>query len=408
MQLKDNYEKFTKLIFILLPIFLITGPFLPGLAVVLISFYSLINLQHEIFKKIIQDNVFKIILLFCFIIILSSLFSNDVFYSLKSSIFYIRFLLFSVGLSILLLKFPNLIKIFLYIGIVTLLVLFLDSIYQFIYGYNIIGLEKHSNRISSFFGEELILGSYVYKLVGIYLVCFILIQNEIKYKNVFLISLMSIAGILIYFSAERVSIFSFIVLVSFIFILFKNLRKTLFLTFLIIILISFLSFYIDPNYYVRIFLNTYYDILGEYFMREHIVLLRKTILMFINNPFLGVGPNMFRIECLDEIYKIGINDYCTTHPHSIYFQILGETGLLGITPLIVIFLILNYSILKYFLKKNKKNEINLKISTFLIIVIMINLIPLIPSGNFFGSYINIYYYLPLGFYLYSKYEKSQN
>ena len=32
---------------------------------------------------------------------------------------------------------------------------------------------------------------------------------------------------------------------------------------------------------------------------------------------------------------------------------------------------------------------------------LINLFPLIPTGNFFSNWLNIFYYLPIGFFLWS-------
>ena len=80
------------LLFCLIPIGLVTGPFLPDL------FLSVISLIYILFfYKIDQINKYiKIFIYFIFsfyfIIVLSALFSDIILISLKSSIFYFRFI----------------------------------------------------------------------------------------------------------------------------------------------------------------------------------------------------------------------------------------------------------------------------------------------------------------------------
>ena len=44
-----------------------------------------------------------------------------------------------------------------------------DSIFQFFTGFNILGFEIISDRVSSFFNDELILGSYLVRVMPIIL-----------------------------------------------------------------------------------------------------------------------------------------------------------------------------------------------------------------------------------------------
>ena len=87
-------EKIFNLLFflsLLLPVFLVTGPFLPDLIISLNSLYFI----YFIFSKKIQINFSNIyIRLFIFwivVILLSSTLSSDPFHSYESSLFYIRF-----------------------------------------------------------------------------------------------------------------------------------------------------------------------------------------------------------------------------------------------------------------------------------------------------------------------------
>ena len=103
MSEKFTFETLPSYLIILMPVFLISGPFLSDLAVALISILFIINsIKNKLFKY--YNNIyFKFFLLFCLIIILSSLFSNNVLLSLKNS-FFILDLEFSLCVFGILLK----------------------------------------------------------------------------------------------------------------------------------------------------------------------------------------------------------------------------------------------------------------------------------------------------------------
>ena len=80
---------------------------------------------------------------------------------------------------------------------------------------------------------------------------------------------------------------------------------------------------------------------------------------------------------------------------------------LGLIPVLSIFL---YSIFKFFKNFYTKLFIN-KIDynnnyLILLIPIIINLMPIIPSGNFFNNWLSIVYFLPIGFLLNYYIEKK--
>jgi len=78
---------------ILIPIFLISGPFLSDLAVSTLAILSLFVLRD---KKFFNNYFFIIFMVFWALILLSCLFSEDKALSYKNSIFYFRFCLFSL------------------------------------------------------------------------------------------------------------------------------------------------------------------------------------------------------------------------------------------------------------------------------------------------------------------------
>ena len=83
-------------IFILMPVFLITGPFLSDLGVSLVAILFVINSFKQNLTKYYKNSYVKFFLLFCFLLILSSLLSDNIILSLKNSLFYFRFGFFSL------------------------------------------------------------------------------------------------------------------------------------------------------------------------------------------------------------------------------------------------------------------------------------------------------------------------
>ena len=100
-------------------------------------------------------------LFFIFITIISSFLSNDIFYSSKSSIFYIRFYLFTLSTWFLIEINPKIIIYIFFSILFCFVILIFDGFIQFFFNENIFGWPLIKTRVSSFFKDELILGSYL-------------------------------------------------------------------------------------------------------------------------------------------------------------------------------------------------------------------------------------------------------
>ena len=142
MTFNTNFEK--KLInskinyvIVLIPLLLITGPFLPDLVLTISSIYflicAIIYKEFKLFKKI----YFKIFLFFYFICILSSLLSEYKIHSLKSSLPYIRFGLFFLLVHFYFIKDKNFLKNLYFVMISSYLILIIYGFYQFFFCNNL-------------------------------------------------------------------------------------------------------------------------------------------------------------------------------------------------------------------------------------------------------------------------------
>ena len=403
---------FLSILFISIPFLLITGPFLPDLSLVIITLSLLVI---SLYKKefIIFSNIYiKFFIIICICLTLVSISTLNIT-SIKSSIFYFRFGLFVLFASFILNNNQNIFKNLLYIFLIIYSFLFIDTLYQYFFHKNIFGFvhEYGSNfRITSFFGDDEVLGSYTARFFP--LLMFLIIYNssfDLSKKYFFIITLtVVVAFTIVLLSGERTSIGLFILSFLFIFFSSNNFRK-IFIIPLIIIIVVFVSVLsLSEKVKNRVITQTMNQ-MGLNSGSERLILFSKTYEghylisynMFKEKPLVGHGAKMFRFYCSKEENFIDHNA-CTTHPHNFYAQMLAETGILGFIILMGIFLSTCYFFVKnIYFQIYKKKQLITDQSICLLSFYFMTLFPFLPSGNFFNNWLSIIIYYPLSFLIYS-------
>ena len=392
---------------------LIWGPFFPDL---IVSFSALFFLFYVFKNKkfyYFNNKPLIIFFIFCIYCIFLSIFiAEDTMLSFESSLFYFRIGVFSCLIWYLIDQNKNILTLFYYSLIFCFLVLAIDGYVQFFTGVNLSGFKILENRVSSFFGDELIMGSYLSRLFPLLFALF-LIKKKQKYEIYFIGILFILVDILIFMSGERASFFFLNLSTVFIIFLIKEYQKFRLVTFIIAIIFVFILSLNSPKLNERMFKGPAEDMgLVEnskesvIFSKVHDSLIRTAYKMFKDRPIFGHGPKMFRIICEDEKYA-NDNISCMTHPHNFYVQLLAETGIIGFlflfsTFLYVIFIALKQ--LKSIIFKQKRPLSDYQVC--LLAGILITIWPLTTNGNFFNNWLMIVYSLPVGFYLQSFYSKK--
>jgi len=403
----------------LFPLSIIIGNFYSNFIVALGSLtffiYSIIKKREEF-----NNPFFKIFLIFWFLIVVRSLFTSDILFSFKSSFLFIRYALFCLLVKFLILNNKYFLKNFFKINVILLIFISIDALIQFYFGKNLFGTfasQIENSRISGVFGKELILGSFITKISFILFAINIIKKNH--YYNFFLIIFFFIV---VFITGERASFFLFMVGIFYSFLFFRE--KKIYLYSLIVALILLTTIIINKDSIKkRMILQTFNQLYSEtntnfnvpkklfLFSEGHQILIFSALNMFYQNPFIGVGPNLYRFECENEKYFISGKNYpnfgsgrdlinhCNTHPHNYYVQILSETGIIGF---LFIFLTLikfiHYSV-KILHDQVKKKKYISQYKIFIFSAIIINLWPFITTGNFFGSSSANLFWLPVGFFL---------
>jgi len=405
------FEKIPSILIILLPITLISGPFLSDLSVSIIAILFIAYLIKKKDFSFINHKFTKIFLIFWLYILINSFLINNSVGAIKISLFYFRFLFFCLSFAYLLEKNINLLKNLFFSFLFSFILLIIDGYFQYFSGYNLLGLKLPDGpRVSSFFGDELILGSYLSRLFPIFFGLTIFLYKEEKKKILITSLIFVLIESLVFLSGERVAFFYLNLSAIFTILFIKDFKRlriiTLFFSFIIIILITLY----DDGAKKRIldvtldqmgFSKNDSGVTGKYiFSQEHNDQYLTAINMFKDKPLFGLGIKGFRKNCNDQKYIHG-NYGCTTHPHNTYLQLLAETGFLGFIILFYVFSIFSIYMFKHFLKILKKKSLFSDFEICLLSAIFITIWPISPTGNFFNNWLSVIYYFPVGILLWS-------
>ena len=424
----NNIYRLNYFIIILIPLLLITGPFLSDLSLVILDLtflYFFILRKNEIGIEY-NKNLIILFLGYYFYSIILSLFSENLFISLKSSLFYFRFGLFVLAINYFLNFKKDLIDKFTKILIILILFVCFDALFQFVIGFNLFGFELTTNdKLNGLFGDEPLLGSYLFRLLPLAVACLIYKfgDKKFRYYNTMFIFLVFTV---IFLSGSRASLFLSILFIILFFLFVRSYQKQI----LILGIIFLISFTIIAKFNEKFAYKSYFNIVdpikrilttkqGNFEIESgkdlnlantnftiftsihesHFITAYK---IFNENKIFGVGNKMFRVLCSKDEYKV--NEFsCSTHPHNYYLQILSENGIIGFLIISVLFIICLYNLIKelylrYFHKSKKINDPCI----IILIGLFINLWPIVPTGNIFNNWLSILIYFPLGFYYFFK------
>lgn len=413
-----NYTK--KFIFVasflvfLIPYAQISGPFITDFFISILAImyiFTIILLNRDLH----QNNFFLNILIVFWLYISTSALINDYSsLSLRPSLTFVRFILFSYVIIFLCKNNKNFYKNFNIFLISALLILTLDGYIQFIFGKNILGYEQiRPDRLSGLFIDELILGSFLSKFLPI--IIFFYYEN-IEHKKIKILNLLIIATIipLIFLSGERAAFFMSILFCLIILPVVFTIKKLL-ITLVIFMISSFII--INSNSIVH---DRYVNQLKDHLILknngkillfpEHIGLFNSAYENFKNNKITGSGVKSFRETCKlnnsdmkKKIIEIRPRiDFCSTHPHNYYLQFLSETGLIGFSLIFLslIYCMKNYLKFTYLYLTNKlKDRIAIQKYIILLSGLIIILWPITTTGNFFNNWNSSLVFLQLSFFL---------
>lgn len=301
--LSKKYDNFIKYIIVLFPLFFITGPFFPDFFCIFVglSYLFFYSKNDKINKS--EFHILIFFVLFYIYLNINSFISFNSNISFKSSVPFFRIIIFIFALSYFFKTQKDISSKLYFFFFICIVILLLDSIYQFYNNKNIFGAEIQSiDRITSFFGDEQIMGSFISRLLP----CIIALSylTKIKKKNIYNFFIISVAFVLIFLSGERLALAYFFIFLTLYFVVDSNKIKIIF--FLSFIVISVISLTIvNSNQFKKFFVHTYNQLTVKktYFTSyRHLLHYRSSYSMFKDKPLFGHGLKSFRYLCSDLKY----------------------------------------------------------------------------------------------------------
>jgi O-antigen ligase len=301
-------------------------------------------------------------------------------------------------------NFELLVKMFFF----AILFVLVDSYIQFFFDKDLLGhkvTENHGRRLSGPFGDEYIVGSFILKTI------FITKYNKYFENNYNWLVYLLISFILVILASQRMPSLMLSASLIIIFLIEDkiNLRAKI-----SIFLVSLLCLFLIFNYNSKIkkhYIDRTFDQIGMYNSDNktpnfwdsqwgaHYL---TAIEIYKDNLVFGSGLKTYRFECGKKKYKkinsLMVENRCSTHPHNIYFEIISETGTIGI--LFFFYFLIN------FIKSNKLfSKKNIKNNPEIIILLFIFFWPLQSTGSLFSTWNGFFYPLIMSYIYYISKKK---
>ena len=422
--MKTYINSISCLLVYLLPLALLTGPFFPDFFICIVGILVTFLILREKKYAYFNNNYFIIFILFCTYIIIRSFFAQSIAISLEHSLFYFRFGLFAIAVWYLIENNKTFIKNFSIFLLAAFIFALADGYYQYFFEVNVFGFSWPGVRLSLPLNEKAILGGYLARLFPLLLAVLIYTFDIKKFHVALILFILILTDLLIFISGERTALALLFLSTIFIVMFLSKYKKIRFYSFLVSILLMTLIAALNPGIKERNIDKTINQLSGS--SNESIISERGTerivlfsnihqshILgawrMFIDKPIVGQGPKMFRVLCNDDEFSNEDPDTCSSHPHNLYMQLLSETGLLGLLFIIILCFSLIKLVINHILLFIKKRETLLSdFQICLIACLIMTLWPIIPSLNFFNNWMNVIFYLPIGFFLFSLNNKEKS
>lgn len=412
------------------PISLALGNLLTNANTLIIVFLGILIFKKEIFRfSKIDIFVLSFFIILFFSTSVSYFFSENTSLStFYKSIFFFRYFFLYKILDTLIQRNDFNLKFFLTSVTFTLLVISIDIIIQYFFGYNLLGLKPpaDSTHFSGIFGSELIAGGYIVRFYFLALAFIFLLLRKEKWKMyIYFLTAIILFLVCTILSGNKVPIVFYVLGLILGFVFIKHLRYLFFSSIicyasLIFILLNFNSdFYLQTGRLLGASQKILFKIQENAFNKliivkdlpeeidtqptnlfnatftgssQHYIIFLTAIDTMKDRMIIGGGLKNFSNNC--KKYYLNKDRGCSNHPHNYYLEIINDVGIIGL----ILFLIIIFSMVKkYFTLVASKETSSLNyIYFFILITLILELTPIKSTGSFFSTGNATFVFLILG------------
>ena len=305
----------------------------------------------------------------------------------------------------------------------------LDILFQYIFKFDVFGMQNSGRYHSGPFGDELIAGGY---LQTFSFFSFFYIFHIYKYKNLnnpLIFFIITTHALAIALSGNRMPLLLFLFGCLLLIFLVKKIRNTLLSSLILFFIIFFTIAKNDEQIrvpYQNLYYQTVYQGVVKHFDKEKKIIAdhlgvdeakvaeeekgkdlykigpgkkRNTILrqsghariyltsiqMWKENHIFGFGLKSFRVKCweiLPRIYGLA----CANHPHNYYLELFSEAGIIGFSLIFIFIIILISNSFDFLIKKKYLKDRNLYFLVPIIIIFFLEIFPIKSTGSFFTNW----------------------
>ena len=398
----------SKIYFIVIfPIFFLMHSFVLNFALVLASIiviYDFIK-NNNYFSFVIEKKWIYFFIFFWVYTIFLGILSNNELASFKSSFSQIRFFLLVFFFSIYF--HQKYLSLLVKVWSLIIFLVCVDTYVQFFTGIDFFGYKAEQygfdfrsfnfynfsvGRLSGPFGTEYIVGAFLIKISAS-----ILFVKILKFRKNFLFIIF--ITFIIFASGERLS--SILALLVFLSAAFFYINYKQIISFLIILISLFVIMFNFSDYF-KYRINDAVNIVKNIKDSSYGHLYQSSFYLWKQNYIFGLGLKNYRFEC-DNLKTKNISEYknwlsnfgevkithqiCSSHPHNLLLELLVETGIVGFF-LFSLFLLFFYKTLikNYLMNKKKLSENDRALFKGSLIMTLLCLVPVLPSGSFFSTF----------------------
>jgi hypothetical protein len=412
-----KFEHPIKFLIYFFPFSFIIGNSAVNINVFLIILIS--GIYFLIFKKNLKlNNIIIAIFTFSFYLSCLTIFkilsspsfsSSEIF----KAITHLRYPLFSFFLYNIFLCINFDIKKIIYIYSLAVIILVFDLPFQYIFGFNIIGIEAQPNHFNSFFFDEKIAGGFILSFLFFLVAGIYLFFKDKKFSEVYQTLIIALSLIAIFLSQNKMSLLLSLFGLIIFSVLYKKNMRSIILSFFIFFsfLLIFPDKIIKENYgrminnikeftlKSKLFTMYLNEVPFEEIKKEwpkshegndqhyhgigsgHAQIFSSSLVIMRENSIFGTGLKGYMSACKKSDKKL----WCSTHPHNYYLDIAITSGLPGVLLISTIIFLVVKKFLDLRIFRKEKFNLNELFYLTLIVNFIIIFFPLKSSGSFFTT-----------------------
>ncbi|AXI03105.1 O-antigen ligase family protein [Aquirhabdus parva] len=285
-----------------------------------------------------------VLVLWAFMIFVTSFFSVDQLYSLEQSLIFIRWPAFGLVLCCLVFTDANRLRIFERSALFFFLFIALDSILQYCLGRDIFGHQPVGTRLTGPF-SKLMPGSYALRIYPMALVALLLISSKLP-KPRFLalvVGMIALSQVFAFLTGERI-VFLLFGMINFVLLIALIYQEKLSFKFIGGAAVAFIALAVSavvlaPKMFARTVMS-FFDQLSNFQNSSYYQVFHTAIILWEQSPIVGIGTRYFNRGCEALPRVLHPDEGCEVHPHNIYLEWLSQNGVIGLAIfLIILFLI---------------------------------------------------------------------